>query len=509
MSRIRLDHQSISYSAFSLTDHRKEPTKVMISSIEYDENFFLQNRIVKDMKGKFELDAVCAIDLEGNIVQINPSCEAIIGYTVEQLSGTSLWSIVVPKSLEKVVSYFNEARVGKYQNFDCQFIHKSGNHIDLNIINLPIVLDGDIVGVYGVVKDITEIKQKRHQIREREVLYHLLTDHSLDLITKSNIHGEFNYVSPYCFDLLGYNPEELIGKSSHDFIHIDDLDRVLGSRSLVINHHCNGRVSYRMKHKAGYYVWVEALCKSIVKENSGEIRIISVIRDISDRKKTEEILLHSEKLAVAGQLAAGIVHEVRNPLTAIKGFLQLMDANKKYQHSYFQIIHSEIDRIELILSELLVLSKPKDMKFNKVDLSEILIQVKALIDTHANMNNIEIELNYISNIPTLICDENQLKQVFINFLKNAIEAMPQGGKIIVNLISEEPHTIKIQFIDQGSGIPKEYIDRIGQPFFTTKENGTGLGFMISMKIIENHQGEIQIESNESGTTIEVILPTSQ
>jgi two-component system, sporulation sensor kinase A len=504
-----MDKLSTSYSAFLLTYPRKELTKEMNSSIEYDEKIILENRIVKDMKGKFELDAVYAIDLEGNIVQINPSCEAIIGYTLEQLSGNSLWAIVEPKSLEKVVSYYNEARVGKYQNFDCQFIHKNGSHIDLNIINLPILLEGEIVGVYGVVKDITEIKQKRHQIREREVLYHLLTDHSLDMITKSNIHGEFNYVSPYCFDLLGYTPEDLIGKSSHDFIHKDDLDRVLGSRTLVINNHRNGRISYRMKHKAGYYVWVEALCKTIVKENSGEIKIISVIRDISDRKKTEEILLHSEKLAVAGQLAAGIVHEVRNPLTAIKGFLQLMDADKKYQHSYFQIIQSEIDRIELILSELLVLSKPKDMKFNKVNLSEILLQVKALIDTHANMNNIEIELNYLSDIPTLICDENQLKQVFINFLKNAIEAMPQGGKISIKLISEEPHTIKIQFIDQGSGIPKEHLDRIGQPFFTTKENGTGLGFMISMKIIENHDGQIEIESSENGTTIEVTLPTSQ
>jgi two-component system, sporulation sensor kinase A len=235
MSRIRLDHQSISYSAFSLTDHRKELTKVMISSIENDEKIILQNRIVKDMKGKFELDAVYAIDLEGNIVQINPSCEAIFGYKEEQLSGTSLWAIVVPKSLEKVVSYYNEARVGKYQNFDCQFIHKSGSYIDLNIINLPIVIDGEVVGVYGVVKDITEIKQKRHQIREREVLYHLLTDHSLDMITKSNIDGELRYVSPYCFDLLGYTPEDLIGKSSNDLIHIDDLERVLESLALVIN----------------------------------------------------------------------------------------------------------------------------------------------------------------------------------------------------------------------------------------------------------------------------------
>lgn len=481
----------------------------MNSSIEYDKDIIIENRIVEDMKGKFELDAVYAIDLDGKVVKLNLACENIFGYKGEELKGYSLWNIVQSESLEKIVSNYNQAIVGKYQNFDCQFIHKNGSKIDLNIINLPIVLSGEIVGVYGVVKDITEIKQKRHQVREREVLYHLLTDHSLDMITKSNIDGELHYVSPYCFDLLGYTPEELIGKSSNDLIHMDDLEKVLNNREMVTSNLGNGRVSFRMKHKAGHYVWVESLCKSIVKETSGEIRIISVVRDISERKKTEEILLHSEKLSAAGQLAAGIAHEVRNPLTAIKGFLQLMDANKEYQKSYFQIINSEINRIELILSELLLLSKPQDMKFKQANLLEILKQVKALIDTHATMNNIEIELSYLSDIQSLICDENQLKQVFINYLKNAIEAMPNGGKISMNVLSEENHFIKIQIIDQGCGIPKEHLERIGQPFFTTKENGTGLGFMISMKIIENHQGKIKIDSSENGTTIEVTLPPSQ
>jgi two-component system sporulation sensor kinase A len=481
----------------------------MNSSIEYAEKIGTDNRIARDMRGKFELDAVLAMDLEGNIVKLNSSFEAIIGFKEDKLCGNSLWGIVEPNSLEKVVSNFNQAREGKYQNFDCQFIHKSGSHIDLNIINLPIVLDGEIVGVYGVVKDITEIKQKRQQVREREVLYHLLTDHSLDMITKSNKDGKLQYVSPYCFDLLGYTPKELIGKSTYDLVHMDDVEKLLSSHEMVIRNHSNGRVSFRMEHKTGYYIWVESLCKSIVKEDCGEIRLISVIRDISERKKTEELLLNSEKLSAAGQLAAGIAHEVRNPLTAIKGFLQLMDGNKKYEDSYFSIINSEINRIELILSELLLLSKPQDLKFKECNLFETLKQIKTLIDTHATMSNIEIDLNYLTAIQTIVCDENQLKQVFINFLKNAIEAMPKGGEISLNVRSEGEDTLKVQIIDQGNGIPKEHLERLGQPFFTTKETGTGLGFMISMKIIENHHGKIEIASNENGTTIEVTLPTYQ
>jgi two-component system, sporulation sensor kinase A len=481
----------------------------MNSSIENAEKIGIENRIARDMRGKFELDAVLAMDLEGNIVKLNSSFEAIIGFTEEKLCGNSLWGIVEPKSVEKVVSNFNQARAGRFQNFDCQFIHKSGSNIDLNIINLPIVLDGEIVGVYGVVKDITEIKQKRQQVREREVLYHLLTDHSLDMITKSTIDGELRYVSPYSFDLLGYTPEELIGKTTYNLVHMEDVEKLLNSHEMVIRNHTNGRVSFRMEHKNGYYIWVESLCKSIVKEDCGEIRLISVIRDISERKKTEEILLNSEKLSAAGQLAAGIAHEVRNPLTAIKGFLQLMDGNKKYEDSYFSIINSEINRIELILSELLLLSKPQDLKFKECNLFETLKQIKTLIDTHATMSNIEIDLNYLTTIQTIVCDDNQLKQVFINFIKNAIEAMPKGGEISINVRSEGADTLKVQIIDQGSGIPKEHLERLGQPFFTTKETGTGLGFMISLKIIENHHGKIKIDSSENGTTIEVTLPTYQ
>lgn len=605
----------------------------MNSSFEYSRKIKLEDRIVEDMKGKFDFEAVYALDLEGEFVRLNSFCEDLFGYQSEQLSGKSLSDVVESKSLDKAVQYYYQSREGKYQNFDCQIIHGSGSLIDVNTINFPILLEGEIVGVYGVVKDITSIKQKRQKDRESEALYQLLTEHSLDMITKTTIEGEFLYVSPYCKELIGFAPDELIGTSILEYIHIQDIENVLRNRDLIVYNHCNGNLIFRMKHIDGHYIWIESLCKWILNENSGEIEIISVMRDITERKrveeeilqkeetyrnivehspdaiiiadyrkilfandtavellgasetnhliglnpfdfvdrdhyqivndrllevkkgkavdfkeirlmrldgksievevktiptifqnlparhiiirdfterkKTQELLLNSEKLSVAGQLAAGIAHEVRNPLTAIKGFLQLMDANAEYQESYSRIINSEVDRIELILSELLLLSKPQDVKFKKANLLEILLQVKALIDTHANMNNIEVELSYLTDIQEFICDENQLKQVFINFLKNSIEAMPHGGRIDMNVKSVGPDSICIQMIDEGCGIPKEHLERIGQPFFTTKENGTGLGLMISKKIIENHQGTCQISSSPKGTKIELTLPLAK
>ncbi|RBP85894.1 histidine kinase/DNA gyrase B/HSP90-like ATPase, partial [Cytobacillus firmus] len=127
-------------------------------------------------------------------------------------------------------------------------------------------------------------------------------------------------------------------------------------------------------------------------------------------------------------------------------------------------------------------------------------------DTQALMNNIEIITLYETNIFSIFCDENQLKQVFINFLKNSIEAMPKGGKISVELQSLGFDKLKLLFIDEGRGIPDHILNRIYEPFFTTKETGTGLGLMISKQIIENHNGTLHIRSDKKGTIVEVILP---
>ncbi|MBS4211232.1 ATP-binding protein [Neobacillus rhizophilus] len=216
-------------------------------------------------------------------------------------------------------------------------------------------------------------------------------------------------------------------------------------------------------------------------------------------------MLNSEKLTIAGQLAAGIAHEVRNPLTAIKGFLQLME-RKMEDQTYFGIIESEIDRIELILSELLVLAKPQDFKFESVYLPALIEDIKTLIDTQAIMNNVKIEVVNTDEPITINGDINQLKQVFINFLKNAIEAMPNGGSCIIEMKAIGENKVKIFFKDTGDGIPPQLLKRIGEPFFTTKENGTGLGIMISKQIIENHHGTVHFWSDKKGTIIEVILP---
>jgi len=239
-----------------------------------------------------------------------------------------------------------------------------------------------------------------------------------------------------------------------------------------------------------------------------EITGICIIgRDITERKKTEELLRNSEKLSVAGQLAAGVAHEIRNPLTALKGFTQFMKAGARYKTQYLDIMISELDRIEQIINELLILAKPQAVTFQNRPLTPILHHVLSLLESQANMTNIEFHSHIPDELPAVHCEENQLKQVFINILKNAMEAMSSGGRIIISVDQSSPSVLTIMFADNGPGIPADVLNRLGEPFFTTKESGSGLGLMISQKIITEHNGCLKIESEPGeGTVVRITLP---
>jgi two-component system sporulation sensor kinase A len=145
--------------------------------------------------------------------------------------------------------------------------------------------------------------------------------------------------------------------------------------------------------------------------------------------------------------------------------------------------------------------------FKEKEIKSLIKDIVTLINTQAIMNNIQIFVEFEPGIPMIVCEENQLKQVFINILKNSIEAMPNGGMIDVKVKTKEKDKVSINFIDQGPGIPEDRIPTLGEPFYTTKEKGTGLGLMTSYKIIETHDGELKISSKiNEGTTVEVILP---
>ncbi|HEU4964059.1 MAG TPA: ATP-binding protein [Bacilli bacterium] len=229
----------------------------------------------------------------------------------------------------------------------------------------------------------------------------------------------------------------------------------------------------------------------------------------TEAKATFRQLVQTDKLNVVGELAAGIAHEIRNPLTSLRGFVQLLQTETKPEQvkQYSTIMLGEIDRINLIVSELLLLAKPEQLNIVRKSVSELLDQTITLMNTQAILYNIEISVDATEVAGLEIdCEENKLKQVFINLLKNAIEAMPQGGHIAITADRLDDKVL-IRFSDQGCGIPPEHLPKLGQAFFTSKEKGTGLGLMISYSIIENHKGCMHIDSEAGqGTVVEIRLP---
>lgn len=216
-------------------------------------------------------------------------------------------------------------------------------------------------------------------------------------------------------------------------------------------------------------------------------------------------LRQKEKLAVIGQMATAIAHEIRNPLSALKGFTQLQQEKDKGDEQYYPIMLNEIDRINAIVTDLLILGKPNTAEKSPKRLIDIIQYVLSIVHPHTSRKDITIELK-LTDSTVLLCDENQMKQVFINLIKNAIEAMPEGGAITI--VSENKANVtEISIIDNGCGIEPEILKKLGEPFYTTKQNGTGLGLMVTKKIIEEHGGEFSIRSElGKSTTVKMVLP---
>lgn len=454
-------------------------------------------------------DAIFSFDLEGNYMSVNPAMEQLLGYSEKEYLQKSFVPLVYKDDILRTIYHYNVAASGITQRYETKALHKDGSIIQLDVTNIPIIVNDEVVGVYGIAKDITSRKESEDALKEKTQQLESFIENNVDAILIFNMQGKVKQANKAFEDMFGWAKQEIVdvGINELPFIPFEVKDEVLKYEAVVKNgHHVIGAESTRLR-KDGIKLNV-MISISPIKDADGKINGWSVIlRDITEWKKSQEMLQNTEKLSIAGQLAAGIAHEIRNPITAIKGFIQLINNGFNSNKEYFNIITSEIGRIEQILSELLILAKPQVSKFEQKDINLLLEQVVTLLETQANLKNVEIVGEFPLGVTYIQCDENQLKQVFINYIKNAIEAMPNGGKLVIQISKVNEDQIHIRFKDEGVGMSKETLSKLGRPFYTTKENGTGLGFMISKKIIENHFGKVNIMSEPNvGTTIDVILP---
>lgn len=370
----------------------------------------------------------------------------------------------------------------------------------------PIRENGKVIEVIGSCVDITERKRMETELRETKDLLESFINNTTDAICVLDLHARVISVNTAYEHIFGWKKEELIGRELPIYpkFLLDEHDAIY--TSLRAGKQISGLETVRI-HKDGKLIDVSET-KTPVKNERGEIiAFAGITRDITERKKTEEMLRRSEKLSVAGQLAAGLAHEIRNPLTSLRGFLQLLQSDLPGKQHYFDIMLSELDRINFIVSEFLVIARPEALQYKYNDIKEIIQSVIALLETQALLCGVQLELELLSEVPTLICSEMHLKQLFINVIKNAMEATPGEGLIQLQVSMQDETHVLIRCIDNGMGIPAERLAKLGEPFYTTKEKGTGLGLMMCFKIVEAHQGVMQISSElGKGTKIDILLP---
>ncbi|WP_034741203.1 PAS domain-containing sensor histidine kinase [Halalkalibacter wakoensis] len=456
---------------------------------------------MKMTKNEFEIleritDPFYALDRQWNFTYFNKEAARILQKDREKMIGQNVW-IEFPetKELSLFKQYYKALASQKAAFFEMYYP-------PLNLW-FSIKVYPSETGISVHFHDITSQKQRSFN---REQHYKSLFENNPDAVFSFDLEGNYLEVNPAMEKLVGYKEEELCMVSYIPLILEEDLPKT-NANFLEATKGVTKNYETRARHKDGHVIDLKVTNIPIVigKEIVG---VYGIAKDITNQKRTEKLLFESEKLTAVGQLAASIAHEIRNPLTSIKGFLQLIKSSPLQEVSshYLTIMADEITRIEMITSELLVLAKPQAQYFQYEKIDKIIEDVVMLLSSQALMNNVEV-ITDIEDLPEVKCIGSQLKQVFINLIKNSIEAMSDGGSVTISAKKHGSKTILIKVVDQGNGIPEQFLSKIGTPFYTTKEKGTGLGLMTSLKIIDSHNGKMEISSLPSkGTTIKIYLP---
>jgi two-component system sensor histidine kinase HydH len=240
---------------------------------------------------------------------------------------------------------------------------------------------------------------------------------------------------------------------------------------------------------------------------------ILILRDLGEVKRLQEEVRRKEKLAALGSLAAGIAHEIRNPLSSIKGFAKYFEGHCEEGsegRKLVAVMTKEVDRLNRVITELLEFAKPSDLKTRPTNVNDIIEHSLRLIRQDANAKRIRVEFTRDEQLPNAEIDPDRFTQALLNLYLNAVQAMENGGILAVRASTAGVNEIRIEIEDSGKGIPSESLGSIFNPYFTTKSSGTGLGLAIVHKVIESHQGEIKVRSAAGkGTAFSILIPTQR
>lgn len=366
--------------------------------------------------------------------------------------------------------------------------------------------DGSRQGLVIMGRDITERKHVEKLLAESQQQYKSLFDHSPDIVYLIDLEGNITNLNPQFKTITGYNADDYIGKNVIDVLPQRYKESICNFFKTVITEIKPQMSELKIKNNNGDDIILECTSLPII-VNGERAGIIGYGKDITQLRKAEERLRMTEKLSVVGELSASVAHEIRNPLTSLIGFVQLMRMEDDKHEFYYKIMLDELNRINHIVGELLLLAKPQQINFTIADIQAILYDVVSLLKTEANLHNIQIDLLFQEKTALIECEPNQLKQLFINIIKNAVEASDSGESVSISLDYKDNEKASILIKDNGSGMSKDRLEKIGEPFYSSKEKGTGLGLTVSSKIVQQHNGCMTFKSEiNEGTEVMIELP---
>jgi len=415
-------------------------------------------------------------------------------------------------------------RDGYVKDMEVEFKKKDGKKMTVLLTGYPIRSEkGDIVGYQGINLDITERKRIEEERRETNEFFRNLIESSVDGIIATDMKGNIFIFNKGAEDLTGYSASEVIGR-----LHITELYPKGMAKEIMENlrspdHGGVGKLTplqLTVLNKVGEQVPIQLSAALIYDRSHKEVATVGIFTDLRPRlqmeKKLEEThlqLVSSEKMASLGKLAAGIAHEINNPLGGILIYSSLLmeDLSKEDpKRQDLERIVQEAGRCKEIVKSLLEFARQTEPKREPVDINRAITDGLFFLENQALFHNIRITKRLDPSLPLIIGNAGPLKQVFTNIIINAAEAMHGTGELtITTLYSPDRTSVFVEFTDTGEGIPEENLSRIFEPFFTTKDvgKGTGLGLATSYGIIESHGGKIGVKSKVGeGTTFTIELP---
>jgi hypothetical protein len=486
---------------------------------------------------------------DGVLVEVNEAFLAVYGYSRDEVIGRS----ALPDDLGIWVNADERARLtalvkknGEVLAEWISFRKKDGKIRYGNISWRLIDIDGAPL-LLSITRDMTERKMMEEALRESEAQFRLLAENSTDVITRHTPEGLYLYVSPACTPLLGYTPEELVGRSPYELIHPDDQALLSRALTTVLEQNRAQMENYRIRRKDGTYTWFEAVGRAIRDTKSGNvIEIQTAARDVTERKRAQERereqevqLFQASKLAALGTLVSGIAHEINNPNNYIRlnsqnleelwgdmrSILDEMAARKEdllihgipyatargLVDDLLKGIEEGSKRIQKLLLNLRDFARGDEGSLNEVvEMNEVVQSGVMIVQNLIQKSTDLFSFQAAPSLPPVRGNYHQLEQVVINLLTNACHALPSRNKKIEIVTIEDPgEWVTLTVTDEGVGIPESNISRVVDPFFTTKRSsgGSGLGLSVSSRIVQNHGGTISFSSEVGkGTVVTVRIP---